>query len=120
MRSQLFAGAALAAVLTVAVALAGAFTKSPAPASAAPAQAVASAAQPCGSGADCCPECLACCADDGCCPECLACCIAMGCDPSGCFPALARAKAEAPKQAEESSAQAPEKGQDCCADGCCK
>jgi hypothetical protein len=31
MRSKLFAGSALAAVLTVAVALAGAFTKSPPP-----------------------------------------------------------------------------------------
>ena len=45
--------------------------------------------------ADCCPECLACCAEDGCCPECILCCIAMACDPSCCFPSSTSAKAEA-------------------------
>jgi hypothetical protein len=44
----------------------------------------------------------------------------MGCDPSCCFPALAAAGAAAPRQAEHTSAPACEKGQACCADGCCK
>ena len=120
MRSKLFAGAALAAVLTAAVALGGGFTKFLAPASAAPGQPVASAPQPCCTEADCCPECLACCAEDGCCWECIQCCIEMGCDPSCCFPARARARAGAAKQAEAPRGQAAKKGPACCPDGCCK
>ena len=109
MRSMLFAGAGLAAVLTVAVALAGGFTKSPAPG-----QPVASAAGPCCTEADCCPGCPACCAEDGCCWECIECCLDTGCDPSCCFPVPAGARAEAPR------ARAADKRQACCADGCCK
>jgi hypothetical protein len=97
MRSELFAGAGLAAVLTVGVALAGGFTKSPAPAGAAPGHPVASAGQRWCTEADCCPECIACCVEDGCCWECVQCCIETGCDPFCCFPALNGAKAEASK-----------------------
>jgi hypothetical protein len=87
MRSKLFAGSALAAVLTVAaVALATGFTKSPGGVQ--PAQAVARTAQPCCTEADCCPECILCCSLDGCCEECIQCCIDMGCDPLCCFPGL--------------------------------
>ncbi len=112
MRFKLFSGLCLAAVLSVAaVALAGGFTKSPAPVGDPVALPASSAAQPCCTAADCCPECIACCAIDGCCEECILCCIEMGCDPSCCFPAATTAKAEAPKKAAAKA---------CCADGCCK
>ena len=121
MRLKLFLGLSVAVVLSVAaVALAGGFTKPPAPVSIAVAQPAPCADQPCCTDADCCPECIACCAIDGCCEECIECCIEMGCDPSCCFPALTSAKAEAPKKAEASCAQPAKKGQACCADGCCK
>lgn len=116
MRSKLFAGSALAAVLTVAaVTLAGGFTKSPATVRPEPSQAV-----DCLDGSACCPECIACCAEDGCCWECVECCIEMGCEPSFCFEALTSAKAEAPDKAEVSCAQPAENGEACCADGGCK
>lgn len=80
-------GLCLAVVLSAAAfALAGGFTKSPVAV-----QPTATADQPC--CADCCPECITCCALDGCCEECILCCIEMGCDPSCCFPAPA-AKAQ--------------------------
>lgn len=131
MRKKLFIGSALAVVLAVATAaFAGAFTKArptltPEPVKAQPSSA---ATETCCTLDDCCLERLLCCSIDGCCEECIQCCIDMGCDPSCCFPALA-AKAEAPKKAEPSCADAksgccakPAKktAKGGCGDGCCR
>lgn len=108
MRLKLFLGLSLAGVLAVAAfALAGGFTKSPA-LIATTAQPAANAEQP--PCADCCPECIACCAIDGCCIECMLCCIEMGCDPFCCLP-TATAEAE-PHACKPSDA--------CTGSRCCK
>jgi hypothetical protein len=144
MRTKLFIGSASAVVLVIAaVAFAGAITKPqptitqaqgyicpvtgeelPCPLCCpykAQAAQQSSQTQPCCTEQDCCPECLACCAEDGCCEECILWCLAMGCDPLCCFPSPAGASAQAPGPAEACcTTPAPTKGQDCCADGCCK
>ena len=72
MRYKWFCLAALAAMLCVAaVTLAAGFAR----------PAARSASQARCTEADCCPECVACCALDGGCPECEECCEAMGCAP---------------------------------------
>ena len=58
------------------------------------------------SSIDCCPACIACCAEDGGCLECYLCCLEMGCDPSACLPKPSSAKIGKP--------------QPCCGEECCK
>lgn len=143
MRTKLFVGSASAVLLVIAaVAFAGAFTKPqptitqqsyicPVTGEELPcplccpynAQAAQQSAQTpsCGTCEDCCPECLACCAEDGCCWECILCCIEMGCDPTCCFPSNTGVKAESPKKAEACCTKPAAKAdKSCCADGCCK
>jgi hypothetical protein len=64
---------------------------------------------------DCCPECLACCAEDGCCWECFLCCLQMGCDPLCCFPDLTSVRAPV-----KSAQPASKKVSGCCSEGCCE
>ena len=107
MRFHLFIGLAVAVVLSVmTVALAGGFTMS---------SVNVASEQPCCT-ADCCPECIACCAIDGCCEECIQCCIDMGCDPSCCLPTT---NVESAKKVGASRTQPVSKDPECCAGGCC-